>query len=139
MIGEGWLGVLHPDDVASTAGRWEQSLASGAPYEVEYRLWSAAHASYRWHLARATPQRDDNGAIIRWFGTNTEIEEQKRAERELQRLTMEALRRSLDSSDHGFGLGLAISRQLARAMGGDLTVRSDVGRGSTFTLTLPRG
>ena len=320
LIGEGWLAVLHPEDVTATTGRWEQSLASGAPYEAEYRLWSAAHASYRWHLARATAQRDDHGAIIRWFGTNTEIEEQKRAESELQRLTMEALeanraksdflaamshelrtplnaiggyaqliemglrgpvtdeqrvdllkiqrskthldglvsdvlnfaklgsgkidfrvrpisvrqtvdaviemvapqlvqkalklepyaapndghiladadrtrqillnlfanalkftapggiitpdvcvepglvmisvrdtgigipteqldrifepfiqvRRSVDSSDHGFGLGLAISRQLARAMGGDLTVRSEVGRGSTFTLTLPR-
>jgi len=320
LTGEGWLGVLHPDDVAPTAGRWEQSLASGAPYEVEFRLWSAAHVSYRWHLARATAQRDEHGAIIRWFGTNTEIEEQKRAASELQRLTVEALeanrakgdflaamshelrtplnaiggyaqliemglrgpvteeqrvdllkiqrsknhldglvsdvlnfaklgsgkldlrvtpisvrqtldaviemvapqlaqkalrlepysapndgriladvdrtrqillnlfanalkftasdgtitpgvrmepdvvmisvrdtgigipveqldrifepfvqaRRSLDPRDHGFGLGLAISRQLARAMGGDVTVRSEVGRGSTFTLTLPR-
>ena len=321
LIGEGWLGVLHPEDVAPTTERWEQCLATGAPYEVEYRLWSAAHASYRWHLARATAQRDDHGAIIRWFGTNTDIEEQKRSERELKRLTIEALeanrakgdflaamshelrtplnaiggyaqliemglrgpvteeqrvdllkiqrsknhldglvsdvlnfaklglgkidfrvrsisvrqtvdaviemvapqlaqkalrlepyaapddgyvladadrtrqillnlfanalkftapggtitldvraepdtvmisvrdtgigipadqfdrifepfvqgRWSVDSRDHGFGLGLAISRQLARAMGGDLTVRSEVGRGSTFTLTLPRG
>ena len=47
-------------------------------------------------------------------------------------------RRAVDTSDHGFGLGLAISRQLARAMGGDLTVRSVAGEGSTFTLTLPQ-
>jgi signal transduction histidine kinase len=47
-------------------------------------------------------------------------------------------RRAVDPSDHGFGLGLAISRQLARAMGGDLTVRSVVSEGSTFTLALPR-
>jgi signal transduction histidine kinase len=47
-------------------------------------------------------------------------------------------RRSVDPGDHGFGLGLAISRQLARAMGGDLTVRSVVGAGSTFTLIVPR-
>jgi signal transduction histidine kinase len=47
-------------------------------------------------------------------------------------------RRSVDPSDHGFGLGLAISRQLARAMGGDLTVHSVMTEGSRFTLTLPR-
>ena len=91
MIGEQWSGVLHPDDVATTLARWTQSVASGDPYEVEFRLWSAAHQSYRWHLARATAQRDERGAIIRWFGTNTEIEERKRVESELQRLTAEAL------------------------------------------------
>ena len=320
VTGEQWPGMLHPEDVAQTLGRWKRSLVTGEPYEVEFRLWSAGHAAYRWHLARATAQRDDGGAIIRWFGTNTEIEDHKQAESELERLTMEATeanraksdflaamshelrtplnaiggyaqliemgvrgpiteeqridllriqrskdyldtlvsdvlnfaklgsgrlefrarvidvrrvldevvemlapqvdrkdirlvlpdthddvqlfadadktqqillnlfanalkftpaagtislgvqadattvaiavsdtgigipanqlerifepfvqaRRSVDPSDHGFGLGLAISRQLARAMGGDLTVRSVVNEGSTFTLTLPR-
>jgi len=99
VIGEQWFGVLHSDDVAATLARWQQSLASGEPYEVEFRLWSAAHQSYRWHLARATAQRDDRGTIIRWFGTNTEIEERKRVESELKRLTVEALDANRAKSD----------------------------------------
>ena len=99
VIGEGWFGVLHPDDVSATLARWQQSLASGEPYEVEFRLWSAAHQAYRWHLARATAQLDERGAIIRWFGTNTEIEERKRVESELKRLTAEALDANRAKSD----------------------------------------
>ena len=90
VIGDGWLAVLHPDDVANTVERWGASLKTGEPYEVEFRLWSAEHKTHRWHLGRATPQRDETGGIIRWFGTNTEIEDRKQAEAELRRLTAEA-------------------------------------------------
>ena len=90
IIGEQWLSVLHPDDIERTMTRWRQSLETGQPYEIEFRLWSAEHQDYRWHLGRATAQRDEEGRVIRWFGTNTEIEERKRAEAELQRLTAEA-------------------------------------------------
>jgi PAS domain S-box-containing protein len=90
VIGEQWLSVLHPDDIDRTMARWRESLHSGAQYEIEFRLWSAAHQAYRWHLGRATAQRDEDGRIIRWFGTNTEIEERKQAEAELRRLTEEA-------------------------------------------------
>ena len=90
IIGEQWLSVLHPDDIDRTMTRWRQSLEAGQPYEIEFRLWSAEHQDYRWHLGRATAQRDEDGRVIRWFGTNTEIEERKRAEAELQRLTAEA-------------------------------------------------
>ena len=90
IVGEGWLSVLHPDDLATTIDRWRRSLRTGEPYEVEFRLWSAPHGSYRWHIGRASAQRDDAGTIIRWFGTNTDIEDSKRAQAELQRLTNEA-------------------------------------------------
>jgi PAS domain S-box-containing protein len=90
VIGEQWLTVLHAEDVASTTERWMHSVRTGEPYEVEFRLWSAEHAAYRWHLGRAVPQHDSRGAVIRWFGTNTDIEDWKRAEAELKRLTIEA-------------------------------------------------
>jgi PAS domain S-box-containing protein len=90
VIGEQWLSVLHPEDIDLTMERWKRSLATGEPYEVEFRLWSAEHQAYRWHLGRATAQRDAQGNVIRWFGTNTEIEERKQTEVELRRLTAEA-------------------------------------------------
>ena len=99
IVGEGWLDVLHPDDVAPTTERWLRSLRTGESYEVEFRLWCAAHQTYRWHLGRASAQRDESGKIIRWFGTNTDIEEAKQAQAELERLTNEALEANRAKSD----------------------------------------
>jgi PAS domain S-box-containing protein len=99
VVGEQWLGVLHPDDVAHTTERWSRCVSTGEPYEVEFRLWSATHGGFRWHLARATAQRAVDGTIIRWFGTNTEIEDRKQAESELRRLTADATEANRAKSD----------------------------------------
>jgi PAS domain S-box-containing protein len=99
VTGAQWLDVLHPDDVGPTMERWSHSLETGEPYETEFRLWSAEANAYRWHLARAIPQRDDSGRIRRWFGSNTDIEEQKRNEAELERLTREATEANRAKSD----------------------------------------
>jgi len=99
VIGEQWLGMLHPEDVSSTVERWSHSVATGEPYETEFRLWSAAQQAHRWHLTRAKPQRDANGAVIRWIGTNTDIEDRKQAESELRRLTLEATEANRAKSD----------------------------------------
>ena len=56
--------------------RWTHALATGEPYEVEFRL-RGADGQYRWHIARALPQLDESGKVVHWFGTNTDIEEQK--------------------------------------------------------------
>ena len=77
LLRDGWKDVVHPDDLPDVAARWMHSLSTGEPYKVEFRL-RAADGSYRWHLAGALPQRDDSGKIARWFGTNTDIEDQKR-------------------------------------------------------------
>ncbi|MDQ2667306.1 MAG: PAS domain-containing protein, partial [Gemmatimonadota bacterium] len=63
VLGQAWLKVLHPDDVAATGERWARSIATGEPYEMEFRLREARTNDYRWHLARATAQRDEHGQI----------------------------------------------------------------------------
>ena len=71
-----WGEIVHPDDLPGAGVRWAASLASGETYEAEFRL-RRADGVYRWHIARAVPQRDDGGVIVRWIGTNTDIEDQK--------------------------------------------------------------
>jgi PAS domain S-box-containing protein len=79
LLGQGWTSVLHPDDLDVTRQKWLSALQSGTPYEVEFRLRNGHDGSYRWHVGRALPLRDSSGQIIRWFGTNTDIQHQKRA------------------------------------------------------------
>ncbi|WP_438646663.1 PAS domain-containing protein [Salinarimonas soli] len=74
--GEGWNGMFHPDDQERAWTAWRHSLATGEPYEIEYRLRHRS-GDYRWVLGRALPVRDEAGAIERWYGTCTDINEQK--------------------------------------------------------------
>jgi PAS domain S-box-containing protein len=77
--GDGWTAALHPDDLDETRARWRHAHTTGAPYEVQYRL-RRADGVYHWHLARALPRRDDADQVLRWVGTCTDIDEQKRTE-----------------------------------------------------------
>lgn len=86
--GEGWNGMFHPDDQQRAWARWRQSLTSGEPYQIEYRL-RHADGTYRWVLGRALPIRDGSGAITRWFGTCTDIHEQKLALEEREVISQE--------------------------------------------------
>ena len=81
LVGTAWTQLVHPDDLAGTLDRWETALASGEPFETEFRLRDASGA-YRWHLARAQPLTDVRGVITAWVGTNTDIDAQKQAEAE---------------------------------------------------------
>ncbi|ANE52920.1 chemotaxis protein CheB [Flavisolibacter tropicus] len=73
---KGWSLVLHPDDYERTWEIWKHSLETGEVYETEYRL-RRYDGVYRWFLARALPWRDENGTIVKWFGTCTDIHDQK--------------------------------------------------------------
>jgi len=80
--------ALHPDDRQASAANWARALATGEPYEIECRV-KRSDGEYRWFLARALPLRDREGRITQWFGTCTDIHEQKRNEELRERLLIE--------------------------------------------------
>lgn len=79
ILGEGWLSVVHPAEASAVVARWTQSIQTGEPYQVEFRLVQGSTGLYRWHLGQALPVRNEAGQIIKWVGSNTDIDEQKRA------------------------------------------------------------
>ena len=93
-----WQRCIHPDDWISTAEQWQTSLVQQQPYELEYRF-QRADGDFRWHIARAVPVFDEQGAVVRWFGTCTDIHTQKLAQQTLdasERRFRAILERSFD-------------------------------------------
>jgi PAS domain S-box-containing protein len=82
LDGQGWAKIVHPEDLSAAAIRWADALDSGKNYETAFRL-RRADGVYRWHLARAVLLRDEGGLPTRWIGTNTDIENQRRADKQL--------------------------------------------------------
>ncbi|RXF71680.1 ATP-binding protein [Arcticibacter tournemirensis] len=76
--GMGWVNALHPDDLSKTVDTWAKSIETGAPYEMEYRLKRYSDQQYHWHLSYAVPFKDPEGHVAAWFGTNTDIDDQRR-------------------------------------------------------------
>jgi len=81
--GWGWADTIHPDDRQELTEVWQSALASGLPVEAEARI-RRFDGSYRWFLVRANPVRDESGKIIKWYGTNIDIDDRKRGEEDLR-------------------------------------------------------
>jgi diguanylate cyclase (GGDEF)-like protein/PAS domain S-box-containing protein len=96
--GSGWQAALHPDDLAECAAKWAHSLRTGDPYEIEYRFRRASDGTYRWFLGRANPIRDAQGRIIKWFGTTTDIEDQKQNQQILEQQIRERTEELADAN-----------------------------------------
>jgi PAS domain S-box-containing protein len=73
---ESWIRAVHPDDQRGYLGEWDQARRSGRMFQAECRL-RRADGAFRWHLARAVPERGSTGQIVSWLGISTDIEEQK--------------------------------------------------------------
>lgn len=100
-IGHGWFQALHPEDVDRVRGYWAERLQTGEPADLKYRIRLEDH-TYRWVRARATPRRDENGQIVKWYGAVEDIHDLELATERLHRqayvddLTRLANRRSVE-------------------------------------------
>ena len=64
--------------------RWAESVRTGEPFQIEYRFWDRSRGEYRWFLGRALAVRDESGRVVKWYGSATDIDDQKRAEEGLR-------------------------------------------------------
>ncbi len=91
-----WQPMLHLDDITRTLDAWQHATAKGGEYQIEHRV-QMVDGSYRWHLSRAYPGRDGTGRIVKWFGTATDIDDQKRAQEMLEQTVAERTARLRDT------------------------------------------
>jgi PAS domain S-box-containing protein len=101
-----WEGIIHPDDRRPTAEAWLRAREAAVPYEMEHRLLVSGKG-YAWHLSRASPLLDAQGAVVRWYGATTDIDEQKHREANIQHLMGEVNHRSRNL--------LAVAQAIARS------------------------
>ena len=83
MQGWGWRSVHDPNALPMVIEHWKHSLTTGESFEMEFPV-RGADGAFRWFLTRANPLRNEQGSVIRWFGTSTDVNEVKRVERELR-------------------------------------------------------
>jgi PAS domain S-box-containing protein len=106
-----WNNLLHPDDQARARQVWGHSLATGEFYEIEYRF-KGKDGQYRWFLGQASPQYDEQGRIRQWFGTCTDIQEQKQTELELRQREQDLERAYADLEVKVTFRNLALEREV---------------------------
>jgi PAS domain S-box-containing protein len=126
MAPDSRLRMFHPDDVARLQDERRQALARGVPFENEQRA-RRKDGEYRWFLVRYHPLRDEQGRLIRWYATGTDIDDRKRAEERMRNETL-ALREDIDRAsmfEEIVGSSAALQRvleQVAKVAKTDSTV-----------------
>ncbi|MGJ5818082.1 PAS domain S-box protein [Paludibaculum fermentans] len=88
VTGEGWRKTIHPEDAARVYPIWMSSVRAGTPYRVEVRTLHAADGTYRWCMVTALPLMDQQGQVVKWYGTIVDMQDWKRDQEELR--TMQA-------------------------------------------------
>jgi PAS domain S-box-containing protein len=83
LLGYDWVRQLHPEDRQRVKADWSEAAVRGDQFDIEFRI-CRADGAYRWFKARAVPLRDASGRVVKWFGSNTDIEDYKQAQQRLQ-------------------------------------------------------
>lgn len=96
--GMGWIDYVHPQDKEEAMAKWARSVEMGTNYEAEFRMRSK-NGDHRWFRSRAVPIRDDNGQIVKWYGTCSDIHDSKILEQSIRDNAAE-LERMVDSRTH---------------------------------------
>ena len=109
-----WEPIVHPDDVQRCRDTYYGAVRSGKPYNIEYRFWDRHEQRWRWFMGRALPIRDAAGNIVKWFGSCTDIDDQKRMEDDLRRAN-EDLEEFAFSASHDLQEPLRTVKSLRRA------------------------
>jgi PAS domain S-box-containing protein len=86
---QSWAALVHPEDLERRCQGWYSAVRLGEPFREEYRLFDKASGSYRWHLGRARPVKDEAGQIVKWYGASTDIDDYKRVEADVLQLNMQ--------------------------------------------------
>lgn len=95
QLGFSWLEQIHPDDRPRVTAEWKKTIESGQPYDVDFRI-RGKEGQYRWFKARAAAVKDASGRVVKYFGSNSDVEDLRRAEEAL-RASEQSVRRKLDS------------------------------------------
>jgi len=135
-LGRGWIAALHPDEIESAHKLWVDALASGR-FESDrlYRL-RRHDGVYRWFVTHAVAVRDEDGALVRWYGTNTDVDDQYRAaqRRAVVARAGDALSRALDID----GMLDRFAELLVEELADEVTIRLPGGRTFARSRAMPR-
>jgi PAS domain S-box-containing protein len=132
QLGSAWLNQIHPDDRAHTITSWNRAAVEGGIFDVEFRI-RRHDGVYRWFKTRATPLSNDRGRVVKWFGSNTDIQDQRDARDVLQQLNQSLERRVEERTEEvraahraleGVTRQLAAAQRLTRVGSWELDVQS---------------
>lgn len=131
--------VVHSDDIGRYREQWHRAVETGTVYEIEYRFRRASDGMYRWHLGRGLPVCDKSGRVLKWFGTCTDIHDQKEAEREIRRLNEELEKKVSERTKELEQLNTKLKGQIAARERLEVQERASIQRLSSIVDTMPIG